>query len=262
MKYCIILMVGLLVVLITSAGCIEPDKPSVMTTPLPTTGTPAPAPAVNPALTPAVEPSSPPGQVTGGNVTIPAPLTPLPPGSSPAVLTLKEKYPFGNDTTWKSEATVYRTWINDTYRWFSPDDNQYYTKVAPFGKKYLVIFLSMVCRGTDRAPLPQQNNIYVLYGNAVISPDPSHALPTKNPDSSPKVVRIGEIEFSKKLLDTEYIEDYGYSHGLRLGYINPGESNAVDGYIIYEVPASLTPENAFVSIVMPQSDTAVWKLGS
>jgi hypothetical protein len=122
-------------------------------------------------------------------------------------------------------------------------------------------FISIVCLGTDRAPLPQQNNIYVLYDNAVISRDPAHALPTKNPDSSPKVIRFGEIEFSKKWLATEYVEDLGCSHGLTLGYINPGQSNAVDGYAVVEVPASHTPENAYVSIVMPEGNTAIWKPG-
>jgi hypothetical protein len=253
MKYTGIFLICFLILLVAAAGCMEPDTPAGTTTSVPTMLTTAPAPAVTPA--------PPPEQIPGGNASVPAPVATITPGSSPDALNLKAGFLFGNGTTWKSEATVYRIWINDTYRWFSPEDNQYYTKVAPAGKKYLFVFLSMVCRGTDRAPLPQQNNIYVLYDNAVISRDPAHALPTKNPDSSPKVIRIGEIEFSKKRLATEYIEDFGYSHGQRLGYINPGESNAVDGYIIYEVPASLTPENAYLSIILPQSDTAIWKLG-
>jgi hypothetical protein len=119
----------------------------------------------------------------------------------------------------------------------------------------------MVDMGKDRAPLPQQNNMYLLYDDAILSPDPHHILPTKNPDSSPKVVRIAEVEWFKKRFDTEYVEDFGYSHGMRLGYINPGVSNAVDGYIIYEVPESLIPENAYLAIVMPESDIAIWKLG-
>ena len=244
---------GFVILLVATAGCMEPDTPSGTTTSVPTT--------LTPALTPAVITALPPEQIPGGNALVPAPVATIIPGSSLDALNLKAGYLFGNGTTWKSEATVYRIWINDTYRWFSPEDNQYYTKVAPAGKKYLFVFISMVCRGTDRAPLPQQNNIYILYDNAIISHDPAHALPTKNPDSSPKVIRIGEIEFSKKWLATEYVEDFGYSHGQRLGYINPGESNVVDGYIIYEVPDSLKPENAYLSIVMPQADTAIWKLG-
>jgi hypothetical protein len=256
MKYTGILLIGFIIFLVAAAGCVETETPSGTIASVSQTSTPD--------LTIALTTASPSGQtpgIAGGNTSAPAPDVTISPGSSLDSLDLKENYPFGNGTTWKSEATVYRIWINDTYRWFSPDDNQYYTRVAPTGKKYLFVFISMVCRGTDRAPLPQQNNIYVLYDNAIISPDPTHILPTKYPDSSPKVVRIGEIEFSKKRFDTEFVEDYGYSHGQKLGYINPGESNAVDGYVIYEVPASLKPENAYLSIVMPQSDTAIWKLG-
>jgi hypothetical protein len=95
----------------------------------------------------------------------------------------------------------------------------------------------------------------------ITSTDRAHILPAKNPDSSPKVVRIAEVEWSKKRFDSEYVEDFGYSHGQKLGYINPGVSNAVDGYIIYEVPVSLIPENAYLAIVMPESDIAIWKLG-
>jgi len=259
MKHPGILLIGFLILLVAAAGCVEPDTPPVTMTSVPTTVTTVMTPAQPPAVTPVPSP----GQIPGGNASVPAPeaTVTVTPGSSRDTLNLKDNYLFGNTTTWKSEATVYRIWINDTYRWFSPEDNQYYTKVAPAGKKYLFVFISMVCQGTDRAPLPQQNNIYVLYDNAIIAHDPAHELPTKNPDSTPKVIRIGEIEFSKKRFATEYIEDFGYSHGMRLGYINPGESNAVDGYCIYEVPASLTPENAYVSIVMPEGDTASWKLG-
>jgi hypothetical protein len=261
MKYIGILLVGFIIFLVAAAGCVEPDTPSGTTMSVSTTSTPDLTIAITTAPPSGLTPGQIPGQISGGNTSAPAPDVTITPVPSQDILDLKENYLFGNGTTWNSEATVYRIWINDTYRWFSPDDNQYYTKVAPAGKKYLFVFLSMVCKGTDRAPLPQQNNIYVLYDNAIISPDPTHALPTKYPDSSPKVVRIGEIEFSKNRFNTELIEDFGYSHGQRLGYINPGESNAVDGYVIFEVPASLEPENAYISIVMPQSDTAIWKLG-
>ena len=38
-------------------------------------------------------------------------------------------------------------------------------------------------------------------------------------------------------------------------------SNAVDGYIIYEVPQSLTPEKTYVGIPFNTQDQGVWKLG-
>lgn len=265
MKYSGILLIGFLILVIAIAGCIEPDKPLVTQTPVPTTpistSAPASAPSANP-VSPAVTVASPAGMISRLHTTVPANSTNASlTGPSPAVLNFKEDYHFGNTTKWKSVATVYRIWINDSYQWFSPDDNRYYTKIAPPGKKYLLVFISMVGMGKDRAPLPQQSNMYLLYDDVISSTDPSHILPTKNPDSSPKVVRIAEVEWFKKRFDTEYVEDFGYSHGQRLGYINPGMSNAVDGYILYEVPESLTPENAYLAIVMPESDIAIWKLG-
>lgn len=83
----------------------------------------------------------------------------------------------------------------------------------------------------------------------------------KNPDSTPRIARIAEIEYSHNVFSSELIEDYGYSHGQKLGYITPGESNAVEGYIIYEVPESLTPEKTYVTIVLPDKNEAVWVLG-
>jgi hypothetical protein len=261
MKYSGIFLVGFLIIVIACAGCIEPEKPLVTPTPVPTTSTPAPVPSAIP-VSPAVTVASPAGMISRLYTSIPANSTNASlTGPSPVVLNFTEDYYFGNSTKWKSVATVYRIWINDSYQWFSPDDNRYYYKTAPSGEKYILVFISMVDMGKDRAPLPQQSNMYLLYDDVISSTDPSHILPTKNPDSSPKVVRIAEVEWSKKRFDTEYVEDFGYSHGQRLGYINPGVSNAVDGYIIYKVPESLTPENAYLAIVLPESDIAIWKLG-
>jgi hypothetical protein len=262
MKYSGIFLIGFLILVIVCAGCIEPDKTLATQKQVPTPSAPTPtlAPSAIP-VSPAVTVTSPAG-ISRLFTSIPANSTNASlTGPSPVVLNFTEDYYFGNSTKWKSVATVYRIWINDSYQWFSPADNRYNYKTAPSGKKYLFVFISMVDMGKDRAPLPQQSNMYLLYDDVISSSDPSHILPTKNPDSSPKVVRIAEVEWSKKRFDTEYVEDFGYSHGQRLGYINPGVSNAVDGYIIYEVPESLAPENAYLAIVMPESDIAIWKLG-
>lgn len=229
------------IILLVATGCIGTNQPVATTTLVPKTSsqevTSLPTPVLtNTALT-------------------------LRPELFPNALVLKTRFPFGTGTNWAGEATTYRIWVNATYQWFNPADNQYQIRIAPAGKKYLIVFINMVNLGSDRAPLPPHSNIYVLYENAVISPDPTHAFPMKNSDSLPKVIRIGEIEFSKKLYGTEYVEDFGYSHGQKLGFIDPGESNAVDGYIIYEVPVSLTPEKAYVRIIMPGTDATVWKLG-
>jgi hypothetical protein len=176
-------------------------------------------------------------------------------------LRLKSPYRFGNGTKWTSEAAINRIWINDTYRWYNPEELQYDTRTAPAGKTFLFLFVSMVNRGTDRAPLPPMGNIYVIADGVIIPHDSFHPLPMKNPDSTPRVARIAEIEYSRKVYTSELVEDYGYSHGQKLAYIEPGESNAVEGYIIYVVPDTIKPEKTYVTMVMPDKSEGVWVLG-
>ena len=230
-----------LIILVAAAGCTGPSAPAPATTP--------------PSATTVVITTPPP--TTVATTVVPTP-TPEP---FPGALPLNTAALFGNGTKWTTDITVYKIWINDTYQMWSPDDNRFYPMVAPAGEKYLIVFVDMVDRGTDRAPLPSQANINVIYNSATIAPDPSHTLPNLKPDSPPSVFRIGEIEFTKKMYASEYVEDFGYSHGQKLGYITPGESNAVDGYIVYEVPATLTPETSYLRIVLPGQDPAMWKLG-
>lgn len=245
MKYFPFLICGCIILLVAAAGCAG-SEPAPIATPLPTTALPEPTSAPTPEPT-----------------TIPVTTTVTPVMSQyPEALALKAMFPYAGDTPRKSEATVYRFWSNNTYSWYNPAENAYETNVAPSGKKYLFIFVTIVDSGTERIPIPSQNNIYVEYNGEMIPRDPTHPLPTKNTDSSPKVSRVAEIEFYKKLFgNSEYVEDFGYSHGMKLDFVNPGESNAVDGYIIFEVPEELTPEKAYVRIMSPGISTAIWKLG-
>jgi hypothetical protein len=241
MKYPHILLGACLILLVAAAACAGPSAPEPATTPLP------PATVVTTTVPP---------------TTVPTAVLPTPtPEPFPGALPLNGVALFGNGTRWTTDVTVYKVWINDSYQWWSPDDNRYYMQVAPEGEKYLVAFVDMANQGTDRAPLPPQANLNVLYGADIISPDPGHPLPNQKVDSPPSIVLIHEIEFTKKMYASEYVEDFGYSHGEKLGYITPGESNAVDGYLVYEVPASLTPETSYFRIVLPGQDPAIWKLG-
>jgi hypothetical protein len=242
--------------LLLCAGCANQGQPKTADTQVPTaTVTTVKIPSTQ-ALTTTEPPLTTPTAISAAS--------PVPTVSEtryPNALKLKSAFTFGNGTSWTSDAAVNRIWINDTYRWYNPEEHQYETRVAPAGKKFLFIFLTMVNRGSERAPLPTQGNIYVICDNDLISPYSLHPLPMENPDSTPRIARIAEIEYSHKVYSSEQVEDYGYSHGQKLSYINPGESNAVEGYIIYEVPASMTPEKSFVTILLPDKSEAVWVLG-
>ena len=243
-----LLITGILVLtLLLLSGCVDEERTD-------STGTATPAPVRTSTIVPSVQPSGTVTSVTSSPQAEPADARLRNP------LLLKEGYLFGNGTKWISEAKVNRFWMNDSYRWYNPEELQYRYQKGPGGKKYLFVFLSFVNYGTQRAPLPPPGNIYIIHDNTMLTPYVLHPLPMKNPDSTPRVARIAEIEYSHKVYSSELVEDYGYSHGQKLDYIAPGESNAVEGYIIYEVPASLTPEKTYVLIVLPDRNQAVWIL--
>ncbi len=194
--------------------------------------------------------------------TIVTPAAPTPePDMYPNALPLKGVFNFSSGKT-VSQGTVYRYWLNNTYQLFDPRETRYVTKYPAPGNKYLVIFVNTVNRGTARNIPVKPANIMVHYNGMTFYADPTHALPKteKNVDSPPEIVRIGEIEFLHKLYGSEYVEDFGYSHGMEQAYLTPGESNAMDGYILYEVTGSLVPEKTYVEIGFNTNDVAVWKL--
>jgi hypothetical protein len=167
---------------------------------------------------------------------------------------------FSSDKT-AGQGTVYKKWMNDTYQWHNDNDNQWYPQKARAGNKYLLVFVCMVNRGDTRVWYPKAKSIIVHYNNQVFSADPSHYIPDKsggNVKATP--VEIREVQFYPKVFGAEYVEDFGLSHGTMLDFVYPGESNAVDGYIIYEVPSSLTADTSYVEIVFNSEDHAVWKL--
>ena len=57
---------------------------------------------------------------------------------------------------------------------------------------------------------------------------------------------------------TQY--DYQIGRGGEVGYVQPGESNAAEGYLIYEIPAQFSPEKTYVVSNLDYQTQAVWKL--
>ncbi|OPY39350.1 MAG: hypothetical protein A4E35_00121 [Methanoregula sp. PtaU1.Bin051] len=209
--------------------------------------------------------------VTTASTTVPATTVPTPtvvpttvvptptPDPFPDALSLNEWFNY-NEGKYASKATIYRYWINGTYQWHNDMDNHYYTQSPKAGNKYLFIYAAIVHTGTTAYPYPKSSRIYVYYNGSRYTVDPSHYLPDKAEDRDATPIEIYELEQQYDLFNAERVEDYGYSHGTTSDFIYPGQSNAIDGYLIYEVPASLTPDKTYVEIVFDSDDRAVWKL--
>ena len=185
---------------------------------------------------------------------------PTPPADPfPNALPLKKWFQFNEGKT-KSEGTVYRYWINETYQWHGTGDSRSYPQKPKHGNKYLFVFAGVVNRGDTPFPYPKSSSIFVHYNGSIYTPDTEHYLPDKALNPKATAFLIEEIQSQPDLFNVEYVEDYGYSHSTTANMVYPGEGSAVDGYIIYEVPASLTPDKTYVEIVFNGHEKAVWKL--
>jgi hypothetical protein len=183
-----------------------------------------------------------------------------PPDPFPDANSLRQLFSF-NEGKYASRATVYRYWMNETYQWHNDMDNRYYTQHPKAGMKYLLVYVNIENLGSDGYPYPKSSTIVVHNGGNIYNVDTSHYLADKAGNREATPIEIQEIGQQSDFFRIENVEDYGYSHGTTQDFVYPGQGNAVDGYLIYEVPAFLTPENTYVEIVFDAQDRAVWKLG-
>lgn len=186
------------------------------------------------------------------------PPTPVP-DPFPNALQVKDGFPFGSGKI-ASEANIYRVWMNDSYSWHNDFDNYYYPEKAKSGYKFLFVFLNVYNKGDTRVWPPTTGNVKVIYNGQSYSPDPNHFLPDKSSDRKATAIEVKEVQYFSKLFGSEYVEDYGYSHGTQYAYLYPGKSNAIDGYLIFQVPASLTPDKAYAQVEFNGNEVGVWKL--
>jgi hypothetical protein len=237
-------VLGAVIALLLAAGCTGTQPAQAGTA------------AANPATT-KVTISPAPTDVTVTTTSTPSP---TPTSMFPGALALKEKFVIGGVEK-KGEATVYRYWLNDTYHWHNSIDLKDYTQAPPEGNRYLIIFVNVVNTGNSQIQLPSTNAIHLWYAGNEYAFDPAHYKDGNvRTENNMLPAAIDEIEFSHQVYSADLVSDYGYSHGKKLGAVYPGESNALDGYLIYVVPASLTPDQTYVQITFNSQDTAVWKL--
>ncbi|MDO9325722.1 MAG: zinc ribbon domain-containing protein [Methanoregula sp.] len=182
------------------------------------------------------------------------------PDPFPNALLVKDGFPFGSGKV-ASEANVYRVWMNDSYQWHNDLDNNYYLEKAKSGNKFLFVFLNVYNKGDTRVWPPTSGNVKVYYNGVTYSPDQNHFLPDKSSDRKATAIEVKEVQYFSKLFGSEYVEDYGYSHGTQYAFLYPGKSNAIDGYVIFQVPTSLTPDKAYAQIEFNGNEAGVWKLG-
>ena len=228
----------------------------------------------------------------------PAPVAAAP-ASAPAVpdkyaLDLGESYWYG-DNYRPCLATVYDTTILPFYFWWDMDWNRFVQQSpAQSGDVFLVIFIRIEDTGNMSAVVPSADSFVVVnngrtythesyFDTSVLSQNEINYY-SANFDKLP-YQWIREIGDQKR--DYAYLTGYnvfGENQTLVANYtgvnsalvppsppdtngqgyfIKPGRSNAIDGYLIYEVPAAVAADlkDTYVQVSLNSFSPAQWRLG-
>jgi hypothetical protein len=176
----------------------------------------------------------------------------------PNALALNEYATFGS-ADMIGKATVYGYDIKPGYNWTSPSWN------SPAGQGAASQPLE-IQRGYNRET-PQEGNTFLFVHvrvvntgkNAVYAPSAKQFVVNSNGT----LFNYSPVQSSDVIIDTvpgtQY--DYQIGRGGTVGYIQHGESNAADGYLIYEIPATFSPTTTYVISNLDYQNQAVWKLG-
>lgn len=81
--------------------------------------------------------------------------------------------------------------------------------------------------------------------------------------SDGKMYNFTSVHRPDVVIDRVSGTQYGYQigQGGTVGYIQSGEGNRAEGYLIYEIPASFSPNTTYVVANLDNQNKAEWKLG-
>ncbi len=176
----------------------------------------------------------------------------------PNALALNEYATFGSADK-IGKATIYGYEIKPNYNWTSPSWNSPREQAAASPPLELQHGYTM--------EKPQEGNTFLFVyvrvmntgNNAVYAPSAKQFVVF----SDGKAYNYSSVYSSDVIIDkvtgTQY--DYQIGRGGTVGYIQPGESNKADGYLIYEIPAPFSPNTTYVVSNLDYQNKAVWKLG-
>ena len=213
-------------------------------------------------------------------------------------LSLHEYYTYGSGPR-TVRATVYDTKILPYYFWWYIDYNRFVQSSPAPGDSYLVVYIRAEDTGSKSAMIPSANQYNLTYHgtsyphlpylNTSVFSDYQLDYYSNHYDKLP-YQWIREIGQDRRdyAFQTQYIafnwnsttslpngatipntENGTKPSGTSLDtkysgfFIKPGSSNAIDGYLIYEVPEAVTTDlsNAYMTVSFNQLSITRWKLG-
>jgi hypothetical protein len=186
------------------------------------------------------------------------PVTPSPtPVPFPNALAVNQFDQFGSGGS-QGEVTVYGYKELSNYNWTSPqyNSNPYqqiangpnlengYTTVTPAeGNTFLIVFVRFINTGTTAISAPSAGQFYV-YSNGI--------------SYNTSIINVPQVTLSQ-VSGTPYADLVGAGGTGASGDVQPGQSNGLDGYLIFEIPDSFTPSTTYVTLNYENQPS--WVLG-
>lgn len=173
----------------------------------------------------------------------------------------------GNNT--KITVNVYNYLIFNSLHWFNPTDYKYYISYPELSNsKFLFvmvnIYIDNIIGDDETIPLFNKNNLVTIINNKIYTPK-----------DYPEQIRFKEFEYTYTLNDDSIIQAFGqkrlYSkssdyrstageYSLKDYYLKGGISNAIDGYLIFEIPKDTKSENIMISGKFSDINYSSWIL--
>lgn len=174
----------------------------------------------------------------------------------PNALALNEYATYG-DEKYQGKATVYGYSVKPTYSWTDPSWN------SP--REMLDASQPLELQRGYNLEKPQEGNtflfVYVKVENTgqetIFAPSAKQFVVS----SEGKMYSYSSVHGSDVIIAEVSDDQYRYQRGQRdpIEYIQPRD-NPVQGYLIYEIPASFTPSTTYVVSNLDYKNSAVWKL--
>jgi hypothetical protein len=176
----------------------------------------------------------------------------------PDALAVGQYSTFGSGTK-EGKATVYRYSVNPTYNWTEPSFNSphdqlaasgpngiqhgYITETPGDGNTFLFVYVRVIDTGTTAMYIPSPSQFVVINGGTAYN--------------------YTSVRSSDVVIHNVFENQYDFRLGADgvIGNIQPGDSNAAEGYLIYEVPQSIPAQDTYVIVNLDYQTRAVWRLG-
>jgi hypothetical protein len=266
-----LMLIAVMAAMVASSGCVTAAKniyKDAVKTPTPTP-TPLPTPTPTPKPTPLPTPASIPTLAAHY-------VNPFTPGErwenqwyQWRRLDVQGINGEGKKDLWVG-IVAYRHAFLDRYSWYNNADGNYYSQIPSDGNRYFVVWVHEEMLGNDSSWDPSfwafdETAFRVQVGNQMIAPDESH-----NP-----VNHILEFDnfhdyydaviappFSWNIRYTGHDPATGGYAATRQGWLRWGKGNAIDGYIIFEVPKGTYEKDVILLGAFSTFGNAYWRFST